>query len=42
LSEKLWGEINRMGKLKGFEKFVDHFIEKHHIYKEMYDSPNPH
>jgi dynein heavy chain, axonemal len=33
LSEKLWGEINRMGKLKGFEKFVDHFIEKHHIYK---------
>lgn len=41
MSERLWGELNRLGKLAGFEKFVDHFLKDHEKYKVMYDSPEP-
>jgi len=42
LSEKSWGEILRLEDLKGFKGFVEHFTKKVDVYKEMYDSPNPH
>jgi len=41
LSEKLWGEMNRLGKLSGFEGLVKHFIKDHAKYREMYDSSAP-
>ena len=37
----MWGEINRMSKLKGFDGFLDHFIKDFQHYKEMYDATNP-
>lgn len=42
LSNKSWGEINRLGGLPAFRGFVDHFTEEVDYYKEMNDSPTPH
>jgi dynein heavy chain len=41
LSEKLWGEINRMSKLTNFTGFLKHFAKNLVFYKKMYDSVNP-
>jgi dynein heavy chain len=41
LSNKLWGEMCRLGKLPGFEGMVKHFIKDHQKYREMYDSGMP-
>lgn len=41
LSEKAWGELSRLCKLVGFERFLAHFNASHTIYKEMYDSSLP-
>jgi len=42
LSEKSWGEILRLDDMPSFAGFVEHFKKKVDVYKEMYDSPNPH
>jgi dynein heavy chain len=42
LSEKNWGELNRMSKLSGFSSFVKHFSTNVDHYKKMYDSVTPH
>ena len=41
LSEKSWGEMNRLIKIKGFEDLVKDFIENHNFYKKMYDILEP-
>jgi len=41
LSGKLWGELNRLTKIAGFERFLDHFLKEHDKYKEMYDRTDP-
>jgi len=41
MSEKLWGELNRLDKLPTFEGFLDHFMKDHEIYQEMYRSSTP-
>jgi dynein heavy chain len=41
MSGKLWGELNRLCKIAGFERFLAHFIKDHALYKEMYDRPDP-
>lgn len=41
ISEKSWGELNRLDKLASFNGFLEHFMAEHHIYKKMYDSPTP-
>jgi len=38
LSEKLWGEMNRLDKLPNFKGWVDHFNKNHAHYKIMYDA----
>ena len=39
LSDKLWGEMNRLDKLPNFKGWVSHFQEEHEKYKKyMYDS----
>lgn len=42
LSEKSWGEILRLEDMPSFKGFVEHFRKKIDVYREMYDSPNPH
>lgn len=41
ISEKLWGEMNRLDKLPKFKGWISHFTEKHEFYKGMYDSATP-
>jgi dynein heavy chain len=41
LSERLWGEINRMSKLTNFTGYLKHFNKNVEFYKKMYDSTNP-
>lgn len=41
LSEKQWGELNRLGKFKEFKGIVEEFIENHQYYRGMYDSTSP-
>ena len=41
MSEKLWGEMNRLDKLPTFKGFIDHFIKEHETYAKMYDSTTP-
>lgn len=39
LSEKLWGEMNRLDKLPNFKGWVKHFMDEHEKYKKyMYDA----
>jgi len=42
LSEKLWGEVNRMSKLTNFMGYLKHFAKNLDFYKDLYDSVNPH
>ena len=42
LSEKLWGEMNRLDKLPNFKGWISHFQEEHEKYKKyMYDAQYP-
>ena len=41
LSEKLWGEMNRLDKLDNFKGWVDHFNKNHIHYRGMYDAQYP-
>lgn len=41
LSEKSWGEINRMCDLPHFKGFLNHFKEHVAYYQQMYDSTTP-
>lgn len=41
LSEKLWGEMNRLNKLPRFNSWIDHFTEKHAYYEDMYTHSTP-
>lgn len=41
LSERLWGELNRMSKLTNFTGFMKHYSKNLDHYKAMYDSVNP-
>jgi len=41
LSEKQWGEMNRLDKLDHFKGFVNYFEKEHSIFKKMYDSSSP-
>ena len=41
ISEKSWGEINRISELKGFKGFLASFTKNHEAYKGLYDSPAP-
>jgi dynein heavy chain len=41
MSGKLWGELNRLCKIEGFERFLNHFLKDHAMYKAMYDRPDP-
>lgn len=41
LGTRAWGELNRLCKQRGFESFLRHFQDKHHVYKQMYDASVP-
>jgi hypothetical protein len=41
LSEKLWGELNRLTKVEGYERFLPHFTKHHEKYRDMYDRIDP-
>jgi len=42
VSEKLWGEMNRLDKLAAFAGWTEHFSQNHEHYRKMFDSPTPH
>ena len=42
VSDKLWGEMNRLDKLPAFAGWVEHFTENHEHYRKMFDSTAPH
>jgi len=41
LSEKQWGELNRLDKLPSFHGFLEHFGKEFNYYRKMYDSSTP-
>lgn len=41
ISEKCWGEMNRLNKLPNFKGWIDHFTKDFELYKQMYDSSSP-
>lgn len=41
ISEKCWGEMNRLNKLPNFKGWIEHFTKEFQLYKKMYDSPAP-
>lgn len=41
ISEKCWGEMNRLDKLPNFKGWIKHFTGDFQLYKEMYDSSAP-
>jgi len=42
VSDKMWGEISRLNRLKGVTGFMDHFTKEVDFYREMYESSTPH
>jgi len=41
ITEKIWGEINRVSALPSMKTFLPHFSKNIELYKVMYESPNP-
>ena len=41
LTEKIWGEVNRLSKLSSMKTFLPHFVKNLETYKVMYESSNP-
>ena len=41
ITEKIWGEINRVAKISTMKTFLPHFKSNLNVYKEMYEHPNP-
>jgi len=41
VSEKMWGEMNRLDKLRAFKGWAEHVRENHEHYKKMYESSAP-
>lgn len=41
ITEKVWGEINRVSKLASMKNFLPHFNKNLETYKVMYESSNP-
>jgi dynein heavy chain len=41
ISDKCWGEMNRLDKLPNFKGWIEHFTKDFELYKEMYDSSSP-
>jgi len=41
LNEKIWGEINRLGKLSGMKTFLPHILKNLDVYRGLYESSNP-
>ena len=41
ISDKCWGEMNRLDKLPKFKGWIEHFTKDFELYKVMYDSSTP-